>query len=182
MKKITFFLTTAFFMASNLSPAAADSYNYTPYIGIDYTYNNATALHFKPNYNVAGLHIGSDYGRYFGTELFFNQSNSDKRHIEDTSIKTSYRSYGLDLMAYLPIVNHFTLLATTGAGEYVYKITVAPQKHRRESGFGYRVGGGFKCAINENWGFRAIARYVNYDKIDIYKHSMEYSASIEYHF
>ena len=110
MKKITFFLTTAFFMASNLSPAAADSYNYTPYVGIDYTYNNATALHFKPDYNVAGLHIGSDYGRYFGTELFFNQSNNDKRHIEDTSIKTSYHSYGLALMASLIACFAFSIL------------------------------------------------------------------------
>lgn len=184
MKKITFFLTTAFFVASNLSPAAADSYNYTPYAGIDYTYNLVSAMGYKPYYNAAGLHIGSDYGRYFGTELFFNLSNGHKHHKDDTSIKTSYRAYGLDLMAYLPFGKNdcFALLGTAGAGEYIYKITVEPAKHHNEHGFGYRVGGGFKYAFNENWGFRAIARYINFDKIDFYKHAMEYSAGIEYHF
>lgn len=184
MKKITFFLTTAFFTASCVGTACADSYQYTPYAGIDYTYNHTTAQGFNPYYNAAGLHIGSDYSRYFGTELFFNKSNGNKRHVKDVRIKTSYRSYGLDLFAYLPIgcSKRFSLLGTFGVGEYVYKITAAPIKHHNESGLGYRMGGGFKYALNKNWGIRAIARYVNFDKIKIYKHAMEYSAGIEYHF
>lgn len=184
MKKITFFLTTALFAVSYVGITHADSYQYTPYAGIDYTYNYSTAQGFKPYYNALGLHIGSDYGRYFGTELFFNQSTGRKKRIENESVKTSYRAYGLDLMAYLPIgcYKRFSLLGTTGVGEYIYKITVTPSKHHNEHGFGYRFGGGFKYALNKNWGFRAIARYVNFDKIDFYKHAMEYSVGIEYHF
>lgn len=184
MKKITFFLTAAFFAFSCAEKACADSYQYSPYAGIDYTYNHTKVQGFNPHYNAIGLHIGSDYSRYFGTELFFNQSNGHKKHIEDKSIKTSYRAYGLDLMAYLPIgcYKRFSLLGTVGAGEYIYKITISPAKHHNEHGFGYRVGGGFKYAINKNWGIRAIARYVNFDKIDFYRHAMEYSAGIEYHF
>ena len=184
MKKITFLLITAFFVALNANSAQADSYQYTPYAGIDYTYSHATAKRFSPYYNIAGLHIGSDYSQYFGTELFFNQSTGNKRHIDDASIKTSYRSYGLDLFAYLPVGcnKRFSLLGTLGAGEYRYKITVSPAKHHNESGWGYRMGGGFKYALNKNWGFRTIVRYVNFDKIKAYKYAMEYSAGIEYHF
>ncbi len=184
MKKITFFLTTAFFTVSSFSVANADSYNYKPYVGIDYAYTHTTAKGFNPYYNVVGLHIGSDYSKYFGTELFFNLSNGNKRHISDSSIKTSYRSYGLDLLAYLPIgcSNRFSLLGTTGAGEYVYKTTFVPEKHNNEHGIGYRFGGGFKYALDKNWGFRIITRYVNFDKLARYDHSMEYSLSAEYHF
>lgn len=184
MKKITFFLTTAFFTVSSLSAANADSYNYTPYIGIDYAYNHSTAKGFSPYYNVAGLHIGSDYSKYFGTELFFNQSNGNKRHTAIGDIKTSYRSYGLDLLAYLPVgcSKRFSLIGTTGFGEYIYKTTVVPKKHHSEHGIGYRFGGGFKYAINKNWGIRIITRYVNFDKFEGYDHAMEYGVSAEYHF
>lgn len=184
MKKITFFLTGAFFVATHTAPAAADSYKYTPYAGIDYTYNHTTAKGFNPYYNAAGLYIGSDYSSYFGTELFFNQSAANKRHHGADSIKTSYRSYGLDLMAYLPFGCHnkFSLLGTTGIGEYVFKTKFLPQKHHNEHGYGYRFGGGFKYSIDKNWGIRAIVRYVNFDHVSRFDHAMEYSAGIDYHF
>lgn len=184
MKKITFFLTTVFFTALNLSSAKADSYSYTPYFGIDYTYNHTTAKGFSPYYNVAGLHIGSDYGKYFGTELFFNKSNGNKRHISDTAVKTSYNSYGLDLMGYIPLgcSKRFSLLGTVGVGEYVYRTKFIPQKHQNEHGYGYRFGSGFKYALSKNFGVRTIIRYVNFDRLNGYNNAFEYSAGIEYHF
>ena len=184
MKKITFFLTTAFFALSAVNTAKADSYQYTPYVGVDYIYSRLTARNFKPYYNVAGIHIGSDYGKYFGTEVFFNKSDGNKRHITSGSIKTSYRAYGLDLMAYLPLGCHkrFALIGTAGIGEYVFKTTVSPAKHHNESAHGQRFGGGFKYAFNNNWGIKVLTRYVNFDKSKLYDYAMEYSASIEYHF
>lgn len=184
MKKITFFLTAAFLTAYQAAPASADSYKYTPYAGVDYTYNQTVAKGFRPYYNSLGLHIGSDYSRYFGTEMFINQSNGNKRHNGETSIKTSYRSYGLDLMAYLPLdcLNKYSLLATAGIGEYVYKTKFVPEKHHNEHGYGYRFGGGFKYMLTPNWGARIITRYVNFDHLSGYDHDIEYSAGIEYHF
>ncbi|MBR1600968.1 MAG: porin family protein, partial [Alphaproteobacteria bacterium] len=125
-----------------------------------------------------------DYSKYFGTELFFNLSNGNKRHTSGGDIKTSYRSYGLDLLAYLPLgcSQHFSLLGTMGAGEYVYKTTLMPAKHYNEHGIGYRFGGGFKYAVNKKWDFRIITRYVNFDKFERYDHTMEYSISAGYHF
>ena len=184
MKKITFFLTTAFFAFSAVAPANADSYQYSPYVGVDYAYSHLTARNFKPYYNVAGLHIGSHYGRYFGTEIFFNKSDGSKRRITTGSVKTSYRTYGLDLMAYLPIdcSNRFALIGTIGAGEYVFKTTFAPSKHHNEYAHGMRFGGGIKYAINKNWHARFITRYVHFDRSKLYDYAMEYGASIEYHF
>lgn len=184
MRNIIFFLATAFFIASHASYAVADTYKYKPYIGVDYAYNHTTAGSFNPYYNTVGFHVGSSYSRYFATELFFNQSNGNKRHKATYSLKTSYRSYGLDLLAFLPIgcSNKFSLLGTTGIGEYVYKTTFVPAKHYNEHGYGYRFGGGFTYTFTKNWNIRTIVRYVNFGRLSNYDHAFEYSAGVEYHF
>ncbi|MBP5215889.1 MAG: porin family protein [Alphaproteobacteria bacterium] len=182
MKKITFFLTTLFFIGSFDSSALADTYKYSPYLGIDYAYNHTTARGFSPYYNIAGAHIGSDYSKYFSTELFVNRSNLNKRH--PLNVKTYYISYGLDLMAYLPVNcrKTFYLLATSGIGEYIYTTKFVPLKSHKEHGYGYRFGGGIKYDIDEHWQTKLIARYVNFDKVSGYDHDNEYSVALEYHF
>lgn len=184
MKKITFVLTSVFFVAGLVSGARADNYKYTPYVGVDYTYSRTKANEFKPIHNSLGLHIGSDYSKYFGTEMFFAQSDADKKRPQEQKIKTSYRAYGLDLMAYLPLgcTKRFSLLATAGLGEYVYKTKVYQNKHHNEHGYGYRFGGGAKYAFDNHWQARFITRYVKFDRLTNYKHNMEYNFSLEYHF
>lgn len=184
MKNITFFLTTAVFAASNIHFAAADSYKYSPYVGADYTYTHTTAKGFNPYHNSFGVHIGSNYSPYFATELFFNQSGGNKRHLAGSSVKTSYRAYGLDLLSFLPLgcSKRFSLLAAAGIGEYVYKTTFVPEKHHNERGYGYRFGTGFKYAFDKNWNIRTIVRYVNFDRLSGYDHAFEYSAGVEYNF
>ena len=183
MKKITFLLTTTLILGGFVKNSAADSYKYTPYAGVDYIYSQTDADGFKPYHNSLGIHIGSDYGKYFGTELFFTQSNSSKKRPNNGIVKTSYRSYGLDLMAYLPLgcEERFSLIATAGIGEYVYKTKFVPAKHYNEHGFGYRFGGGFKYAFDKNWQARILLRRVNFDHLSGYNHNMEYTAGVEYH-
>ena len=183
MKKITFFLTTAISLSA-ANCFAADKYNYTPYVGLDYTYSHAKAHGFSPTHHAGGLYIGSMYSPYFGTEIFFNQSGGDSRRLADGKIKTSYRAYGLDIAAYLPLdcAQKFSLLATTGIGEYVYKQKITPQKHHNDHGYGYRFGGGVKLALTQNWQARFITRYVKLDHISGYNHTLENSFSVEYHF
>lgn len=182
MKKITFFLTSTIFICGLCRTASADSYKYSPYLGIDYAYNQTTARGFNPYYNVAGLHIGSDYSKYFATEVFINKSNGNKRH--PLNVKTSFYSYGLDMMAYLPLNCHktFYLAATGGVGEYIYTTKLAPQKSHKEHGYGYRFGGGFKYDIDKHWQTKILARYINFDKVSGYDHAGEYSLALEYHF
>lgn len=183
MKKITFFLTSVM-CAGFAANAHADSYNYRPYVGVDYIYNHTKANGFSPRYSVGGLHIGSTYSPYFATELFYNISGTDKRHPQGQKIKTSYRAYGLDLLAKLPLgcEKRFSLLATTGVGEYIFKQRNFPQKRHNEHGWGYRFGGGIQYAWTPAWQTRLMARYIGFDQVSGYNHDMEYSLGVEYHF
>jgi opacity protein-like surface antigen len=87
-------------------------------------------------------------------------------------------------LAYLPLgcSKDFSLLATAGIGEYVYKQKFLGQKHNSEHGYGYRFGGGFKYAITPAWQTRLITRYVNFDGLHGYDHAVEYTLSLQYHF
>ncbi|MBR1825805.1 MAG: porin family protein [Alphaproteobacteria bacterium] len=183
MKKITILLTTALFVAAGFE-ANADSYNYRPYVGIDYLFNQTAARKYNPHYNVAGVRVGSDYSKYFATELFANQSNRDKRTREGQDFKTSFYGYGLDILAFLPICSEdkLFLTATAGIGEYGYKTKLSPTARRTEHGYGYRFGGGIKYAINEHWQTRLIGRYIHFDQVSGYKYAAEYSLGVEYHF
>ena len=184
MKKITIVLTTAFFASVCGFEAQADSYKYTPYIGADYTFAQTDAEGFEPKHHAGGLYIGSDYSKYFSTELFAHQSSRAKNNGHTGDIRTSYYNYGLDILAYLPIgaEDRFSLLATAGIGEYVYKTKFSPTDRHDEHGYGYRFGGGAKYAFNEHWQTRLIARYVNFDKLSGYDHATEYGFGVEYHF
>jgi len=184
MKKITILLTSVFFAATCFHNANADSYTYTPYLGVDYTFNQTKAERFNPHYHVGGLHIGSDYGKYFSTELFANVGNRDKRAAAPENIRSSYYNYGLDILAYLPICfeEKLSLLATAGIGEYVYKTKFSSTNRWHEHGYGYRFGGGVKYAFDNHWQSRLIGRYINFDHLSGYDHAAEYTFSVEYHF
>lgn len=183
MKRTIFFMIFSL-IAFRSNFAKADNYNYRPYVGASYSFVASHAEGAKPSYHSGGLYIGSEYGKYFGTEVFFNQTSYDKNFIANEKIRTSYRAYGLDLMGYLPLdcYNKFDLIATAGFGEYVFAKKSAGEKHHNDSGWGYRFGGGLKYNINNNWQIKALARYVNFDRISDFDHQIEYSTGIEYHF
>lgn len=184
MKKITFVLTLLSAMFYNANLSEAENFNYVPYVGIEYVYNHTTARGISPKYSVGGFYIGSEYNRYFSTEMFFNQSSARKNYPLGDKVKTSYRSYGLDLIGYLPLgcAKRFSLLGTAGFGEYVYKIKEYPEKHGNEHGWSYRFGGGFKYALNNHWQTRVMARYIHFDGVENFDHAVEYSIGAEYHF
>lgn len=182
MKKMIL-LSALMLLATGFS-ARADSYNYRPYVGFDYIYNHTTAKGISPNYNALNLRLGSDYSPWFATELFAAQSDTDVRHPRSTKVKTSYRAYGLDLIAMLPLgcAKRFSLLATAGIGEYVFKQKIFPQKHFNEHGWGYRFGGGLKYSIDQHWQARLLVRHVNFDHVSGIDHALENTLGIEYHF
>ena len=184
MKKVTFLLTGLTGLLVGATYANADSYAYRPYVGADYVYSDVSAKGFSPQYSSANLRIGSEYGKFFSTELFAAQSISRKNRPQGLKFKSALRSYGLDLFAYLPLgcEKRFSLLATTGIGEYIAKEKLYPLKHHNEHGYGYRFGGGLKYAWNNNWHSRIVARYVNFDHLHGFDHDMEYSAGVEYNF
>lgn len=162
----------------------ADTYKYTPYAGLGYTFDKAQISSVRPEYQSAEIYIGSDYSKYFGTEIFFYQSLSQKNSQQPHKLKTSYRAYGLDLMGYIPLgcSQKLSLLGTMGVGEYAFNLKETGFKHHNEHGYGYRFGGGFKYAFNNNWQTRFIARYINFDNVDKVNQAVEYGINIEYHF
>ena len=182
MKKTIFFSFAAVILS--FTTAKADKYNYVPYIGGSYSYATAHIKGAQLHYNIGGIYVGSEYGKYFSTEIFYNQSTYDNNYIEGIKTRTSYRSYGLDLMAYLPLDcnNRFDLVGTAGIGEYVFAKKIQGDKHHNDSGWGYRFGGGFKYNITPNWQAKTLVRYVNFDGVSDFDHQIEYSLNAEYHF
>ena len=182
MKNLYAFIT----FAAALAPAAlkAETPAYVPYTGVDYAYVSAKAHELKPHYNALQLNIGTKYNSYFGTELFYQQSGSDSKKIADGKFKSSYRAYGLDATAYLPLGCYQTteLFATAGIGEYVFRQKLTPLKHKNNSAIGYRIGGGIMYNVTENISFRLGARYVGLDRINTFDRLTEYFAGLRYYF
>lgn len=182
MKNLSAFII----LAAALAPATlkAETPAYVPYIGLDYAYVSAKASRVKPHYNAAQFNIGTKYNPYFGTELFYQQSGSDSKKIASGKFKSSYRAYGLDVNAYMPLGCYQTteLFATAGIGEYVFKQKFAPVKHKNNGAIGYRIGGGLLYNLTDNVSFRLGARYVGLDRISNLDHMTEYFAGLRYYF
>lgn len=182
MKNLSAFIL----LLAALAPTAlkAETPAYVPYIGLDYAYTSAKAGSIKPHYNAAQFNLGTKYNPYFGTELFYQQSGSDSKKIADGKFKTSYRAYGLDVNAYMPLGCYQTteLFATAGIGEYVFKQKFTPLKHKHNGAVGYRIGGGVMYNLTENISFRLGARYVGLDRISNLDHMTEYFAGLRCYF
>ena len=84
------------------SAQAAQDGAYLPYVGMDYTYSDANARFERPHYNSGSVNVGTMYNRFFGTEVFYQLSDSHKIRHETDKSKTSFQAYGLDLYGYLP--------------------------------------------------------------------------------
>ena len=146
--------------------ANANASDFKPYVGLDYNYTDADADHQSPKYNSASVNVGTEYNKYFGTEVFYQYSDDDKKHVNGIENQTSFQAYGLDLMGYLPLGcdQVFSLVGTMGIGEYTfdknYSGFYAP-KDQRDHGIGYRFGGGLQYKIDDKFSVRGLVRYVN---------------------
>ncbi|MFR1031650.1 MAG: porin family protein [Alphaproteobacteria bacterium] len=151
--------------------ANANASDFKPYVGLDYNYTDADADHQSPKYNSASVNVGTEYNKYFGTEVFYQYSDDDKKHVNGIENQTSFQAYGLDLMGYLPLGcdQVFSLVGTMGIGEYTfdknYSGFYAP-KDQRDHGIGYRFGGGLQYKIDDKFSVRGLVRYVNLNDID----------------
>ena len=76
----------------------------------------------------------------------------------------------------------FTLLGTVGVGEYTFRKDFSFAKKQRDHGIGWRAGLGAMFNIDQHWGLRLLARYVNLNQVEDFDHMMEYSAGIRYTF
>ena len=177
-------------LGADLSCAHADessSLNYVPYVGMDYIYSNASAKNLKPNLNSGSISLGSDYNRYFSTELFYQFSGASKKKTPlHGTAKTSFQAGGLDVYGYLPLLcdRDLALIGTAGVGLYDFRKRYSNPfvQDGFDQGYGYRLGAGMFYSLNQDWAVRAVARYVKLDKIKDYDHMWEYSAGLRYTF
>ena len=167
--------------------ATANASDFNPSAGLDYNYTDADADHQSPKYKSASVNVGTEYNKYFGTEVFYQYSDDDKKHVNGIENQTSFQAYGLDLMGYLPLGcdQVFSLVGTMGIGEYTfdknYSGFYAP-KDQRDHGIGYRFGGGLQYKIDDKFSVRGLVRYVNLNDIDNFDDMWEYTAGIRYSF
>ena len=179
-----YFLTALSVMS--LYTASAKAANvYTPFIGVDALYSTFKAQAVKPHYMGGGIHIGTTYNNYFGTEVFYEQfGKNTKRVAANQKLTTSYRAYGIDITGYLPLLkeNRLALTASLGAGEYVVRHKTTAEKHKNNTGYAYRFGGGAMFGLSEHWSIRILARYAKMHHIDGLNHAWTYGIGLRYNF
>lgn len=67
--------------------ANANASDFKPYVGLDYNYTDADADYQSPKYNSASVNVGTEYNKYFGTEVFYQYSDDDKNMLTALKIK-----------------------------------------------------------------------------------------------
>ncbi len=167
---------SAFAFAAN-----ASALEYTPYVAADYTYTDS---HTGGEYNGGKVALGTEYNKYFGTEVFYQRTGSDRIHSEDGTNEFSLQSYGLDAYGYLPLgcEQTFALVGTAGFAFEDYKYKFEEMNRKTEHGYGYRLGAGIEYDLTSNLSVRALYRYTFMDKVNGLDHSDEYSLGVKYAF
>ena len=157
---------------------------YRPYFGIDYAYSKVDAKNRSPELNSAAVSFGSEYNKYFGTELWYQKSLTATTKREDSKTKSSFHAFGLDMYAYAPMFcdQKFAPLATFRVGRYAAKKKVDGYKSNDDDGAGYRFGAGAQYLIDEHLSVRALFRYVKLDRLADVDHINEVAAGIRYTF
>ena len=168
---------------------AANALEYTPYVGLDYTYSNINTegnSGFSPQYSGANINVGANYNQFFGTELFYQMTGTQNNRdfVGTSTLKSNYKAWGLDLMGYLPLGcdGDVALVGTAGLGEYYfYEKLEGVGRGSHDNATGYRLGGGAIYNIDSNWSVRSLVRYVAIERADV-DHLWDFSAGVRYNF
>ena len=142
--------------------ANASAKEYTPYVGVNYNY---TEMRDDFDFNSYSVTVGTDYNKYFGTELFYQNSNKDHKLIDGDKEKRDFDAYGLDVYGYLPLgcAQKFAPFVTAGIANYDFDYADNAEKVS-DNGLGYRLGAGVQYKFDNNIAIRALGRYVWTDK------------------
>ena len=158
----------------------ANALEFRPYVGAQYniTHVNTQGLPTNVNMNSYSVFVGTEYNKYFGTELFYQNTNKWHKIINGTKVKTDFDAYGLDAYGYLPLGCDQVIapFATVGIANYNFG------GDNDDNGLGYRLGGGIQYHITNNIALRAMGRYVWTDKLEGIDHMSEFSIGLKYVF
>ena len=158
---------------------SANALEFRPYVGAQY---NATQVNYTGARDVdthsGSVLVGTEYNKYFGTEVFYQMSSDWDKKINGTKYSADFDAYGLDAYGYLPLGcdQVFAPFITAGIASYDFG------KDVDGTGLGYRLGGGIQYHITNNIAVRVLGRYIWADKLDKMDHLSEFSAGIKYVF
>ncbi len=143
-----------------------------PYIGFDYVktlveYNNDDLDFsfedvFEDSLDSFAVSLGSRFHKYFGAEIYFQQSADGEKEVNYLYTKINYKSYGLDMLVYLPATDNFSLLGSVGVGYYDMEVEAEILGRSGKASvddLGPRLGIGAQLDLSEHFAVRAMARY-----------------------
>jgi len=190
-----------------LSGSAGNAADIKPYIGLDYQYITADlgnysgqsySLLYADKYQSVAPNIGVKFGDYFGLEAGYTKSLKENKKFTgtfagftgSTDIDTQITGYTLDANGYLPVTSDkkLNLVGSVGVGYYEVDTTVKLTITGLGSGVGsgttddtaLRLGLGAQYNMTDNWGVRAMVRYVplsvqGVDSLTTYSAGVNYS-------
>lgn len=163
--------------------ANANALEFRPYVGAQYNYTEVDADFVKADMNSYSVVVGTEYNKYFGTELFYQNSDKSNDMVEGTKVKSDFEAYGLDAYAYLPLGcdRVWSVFATAGIANYDTDSSSVKGKGE-DNGLGYRLGAGVQYSITNNIAVRALARQIWADKLEDVDDMKEFSLGVKYIF
>ena len=163
--------------------ANANALEFRPYVGVQYNYTEIDAAEVSPDMNSYSVVVGTEYNRYFGTELFYQNSDKSNDIVDDVKLKSDFEAYGLDAYAYLPLGcdRVWSVFATGGIANYDVDYSSIDGKEK-DNGLGYRLGAGVQYSVTNNIAVRALARHIWADKLDEVDDMKEFSLGVKYVF
>ena len=180
------------------APSFYDNIQIRPVIGIDYVHSSADidvkdgdgtdlSEFLEDKFNAFAISAGFKFNDYFGLEAFYQQSEkatkTTTRGYYSFVIEDQYKAYGLDLIAYYPVISQLDLIASLGVAYFKAEIKdlVGNENLGSEDKIGYRFGAGLQYYITDYLAFRLMARY-NYTNIDGLDNIVDVTAGIRVYF
>ena len=181
---------SAFAFAVSAKAGEVNMHDFKPYVGFDYAYSTTSIkTTARPYFNSGKINIGTDYSKYFGTEVFYQYSDKYKKTIPDNKYSNKFQAYGLDLYGYLPIKletlglhTNFSLIGNFGFGFYKLTSKTHTTSKAHDNGYGFRFGTGVQYDINEKVAIRAMYRQIQTNQLYHINHFAEYSLGVKYSF
>lgn len=165
---------------------SADALEFRPYVGAQYnvTHVNAKDLNTNMDMHSYSVFVGTEYNKYFGTEVFYQNSNKWHKVLDGDKVKADFEAYGLDAYGYLPLGCDQVVapFVTAGIANYDFDSQVSGEAKEKDNGLGYRLGAGIQYHVTENIAVRALGRYVWTNKLDGMDHFSEFSLGAKYVF
>lgn len=163
---------------------SANALEFRPYVGADYNVTRVNAVTTaNTDMHSYSVVVGTEYNKYFGTEVFYQNSNKWHKVVDGTKVKADFEAYGLDAYGYLPLGcdRIVSLFGTAGIANYDFDIDRGAGKGD-DNGLGYRLGAGVQYNVTNNVAVRALGRYVWTDKLDGMDHFTEFTLGAKYIF